>query len=215
MRVQKTKPLIFTLLLVVGCVEKMTLPTEINAPPDFSAGDTTYLMLSPIWDSESHGLQTPVEMSVAPDGHIFVADSAAHKIHVFGQDGEILEGFDGLSNLTRADGNNISPIDVDVDGKMNIFFIDGNGQIYGWNQLWNELNVDFVATEGTFLNTSTGDTFLLTPGMNDWLQAVNGDEWEMMDITWSDNQTTVDSILSPHIFFDATSLEAQFDDYLL
>ena len=132
MRAQTTKSLIFTLLLVIGCVEKMTLPTEINAPPDFSAGDTTYLMLSPIWDSESHGLQTPVEMSVAPDGHIFVADSAAHKIHVFGQDGEILEGFDGLSNLTRAEGNNISPIDVDVDGKMNIFFIDGNGQIYGW-----------------------------------------------------------------------------------
>ena len=213
MRVQKTKPLIFTLLLVVGCVEKMTLPTEINTPPDFSAGDTTYLMLSPIWDSESHGLLSPVEMSVAPDGHIFRGQIPLHiKFMCLDRIGEILEGFDGLSNLTKADGSNISPIDVDVDGKMNTFFIDGNGQIYGWNQLWNELNIDSVAVEGTFLNTSTGDTFLLTPGMNDWLQAVNGDEWEMMDITWSDNQTTVDSILSPNIFFDATSLEAQFDD---
>jgi hypothetical protein len=211
-KTQNIKPFLLILILAVGCVEKMTLPTEINTPPDFSVGDTTYLILSPIWDNESHGLLSPVEMSVAPDGHIFVADSAAHQIHVFGQDGEILQGFDGLSNLTSADGSNTNPIDVDVDGKMNTFFIDGSGQIYRWNQLWNDLGVDSVATGGTFLNTTSGDTFMLTPGSNDWLDAANGEEWEMIDIIWTDNQMTVDSILSPHIFFDATSLEAQFDD---
>lgn len=212
MKVPKITQWLFILLLAVSCVEKMTLPTDINAPPDFSAGDTTYLMLSPIWDNVSHGLESPVEISVAPDGHIFVADSAAHQIHVIGQDGEILQGFAGLSNLTKADGSYITPIDVDVDGKMNTFFIDGSGQIHRWNQLWNGLGVDSVASEGEFLNTSSEDTFTFTPGTNEWLEAANSEEWEMIEITWSSDQTTVDSILAPHMFFDATSEEAQFDD---
>ncbi|MFQ6608175.1 MAG: hypothetical protein ACE5EE_06510 [Fidelibacterota bacterium] len=190
----------------------MSLPTEINAPPDFSAGDTTYLMLSPIWDNLSHDLLSPIEISIAPDGHLFVADSAAHQIHVLGQDGEILEGFDALRNLVKTDGTIISPIDVDVDGKMNVFFIEGDGTIYRWNQLWNQIGVDSLASAGTFLNTISGDTLVLTPETSSWLEIVNSEEWEMIAISWTSNLGKADSILTPHVFFDATSEEAQFDD---
>ena len=47
--------LYFTLfLLMLGCVEKMTLPTSINTNTEFAAGDTTYLLVNPIWD-ETYG----------------------------------------------------------------------------------------------------------------------------------------------------------------
>ena len=47
--------LYFTLfLLMLGCVEKMNLPTSINTNTEFAAGDTTYLLVNPIWD-ETYG----------------------------------------------------------------------------------------------------------------------------------------------------------------
>ena len=65
------------ILVSAGCIEKMELPSDVVTDGvEFSAGDTTYLLLSPVWD-ESYGFQTPIEISIAQDGHIFVADSAA------------------------------------------------------------------------------------------------------------------------------------------
>jgi hypothetical protein len=39
------------LLLAYGCIEKMPLPAIINEDVEFAAGDTTYLIMNPIWDS--------------------------------------------------------------------------------------------------------------------------------------------------------------------
>ena len=81
------------LLISSGCIEKMELPSEINTDDiEFSAGDTTYLLLSPIWD-ESYGFQAPIEISIAQDGHVFIADSGANSIFVLKQDGSILPDF--------------------------------------------------------------------------------------------------------------------------
>ena len=89
------------LLISSGCIEKMELPSDIDTDGvEFSAGDTTYLLLSPVWD-ESYGFQTPIEISIAQDGHIFVADSAANSIFVLEQDGDIASGFDDLHNLAE------------------------------------------------------------------------------------------------------------------
>ena len=97
------------LLVSSGCIEKMELPSEINKDDvEFSAGDTTYLLLSPIWD-ESYGFQTPIEISIAQDGHIFVADSAANSIFVLEQDGDIASGFDDLHSIALGD-EEITPI---------------------------------------------------------------------------------------------------------
>ena len=59
-----------------GCLEKMPLPSDINVNTEFVAGDTTYLLVNPIWD-DTYGFITPIEISIAPDGHVFVADSSS------------------------------------------------------------------------------------------------------------------------------------------
>ena len=78
------------------------------------------MLLSPIWD-ESYGFQAPIEISIAQDGHVFIADSGANSIFVLKQDGSILPDFQDLRNIT-VDDTTISPIDVDIDQKMNVFF---------------------------------------------------------------------------------------------
>ena len=85
-------------LLILGCIEKMTLPTAINTNTEFAAGDTTYLIVNPVWD-ETYGFVSPIEISIAPDGHIFVADSAANRIFVLDQSGNVLGGYDDLKDL--------------------------------------------------------------------------------------------------------------------
>ncbi|MEC7927526.1 MAG: hypothetical protein VX767_04755, partial [Candidatus Neomarinimicrobiota bacterium] len=139
---------IFFLCLLVssGCIEKMELPSGINTNEvEFSAGDTTYLLLSPIWD-ESYGFQSPIEISIAQDGHIFIADSAANSIFVLEQDGDIASGFNDLDSIVLGD-EEITPIDVDIDQKMNVFFIDGSQKIYCWNQYWNDVGIDSILVD--------------------------------------------------------------------
>ena len=170
---------IFFLCLLVssGCIEKMELPSGINTNEvEFSAGDTTYLLLSPIWD-ESYGFQSPIEISIAQDGHIFIADSAANSIFVLEQDGDIASGFNDLDSIVLGN-EEITPIDVDIDQKMNIFFIDGSQKIYCWNQYWNDVGIDSLLV---------------------------GSEWQKMDVL-------IDSLLSPHAFFDGENPDHNFSD---
>ena len=155
---------IFCMILLIdsGCIEKMELPSEINTDDiKFSAGDTTYLLLNPIWD-ESYGFQAPIEISIAQDGHIFVADSAANSIFVLKQDGSILPDFQDLRNIT-VDDTIISPIDVDIDKKMNVFFIDGSQKIYCWNQYWNDVGIDSILIDSEWKKMDVLIDYLLNP----------------------------------------------------
>ena len=81
---------IIILFITWGCLEKMTLPSDINVNTEFVAGDTTYLLVNPIWD-DTYGFITPIEISIAPDGHVFIADSAAKTIFVLDQSGDRIE----------------------------------------------------------------------------------------------------------------------------
>ena len=155
---------IFFLCLLVssGCIEKMELPSGINTNEvEFSAGDTTYLLLSPIWD-ESYGFQSPIEISIAQDGHIFIADSAANSIFVLEQDGDIASGFNDLDSIVLGD-EEITPIDVDIDQKMNIFFIDGSQKIYCWNQYWNDVGIDSILIDSEWKKMDVLIDYLLNP----------------------------------------------------
>ena len=204
--------LYFTLfLLMLGCVEKMTLPTSINTNTEFAAGDTTYLLVNPIWD-ETYGFVAPIEISIAPDGHIFVADSAANRIFVLDQSGNVLSGYDDLKNLD-IDGNiAISPIDVDVDQKINVYFINGNDQIYRWNHYWNDVGIEAFAIAAVFSNTITGDTIRLGNQNPQWFEILNHPDWIMTSVEWSNKQTVIDSILGPHVFFDGSWARNTFAD---
>ena len=208
----KLRILYFSLfLLLLGCVEKMTLPTAINTNTEFSAGDTTYLIVNPVWD-ETYGFVAPIEISIAPDGHIFVADSGANCIFVLDQSGNVLSGYDDLKDLDIIDDNVVSPIDVDVDQKMNIYFIDGSDRIYRWNHYWNNVGVESFAAAAVFLNTETGDTTRLDYQDPQWFELLNHPEWIMNSIEWSNEQTVIDSILGPHVFFEGSWARNTFAD---
>ena len=204
--------LYFTLfLLMLGCVEKMTLPTSINTNTEFAAGDTTYLLVNPIWD-ETYGFVAPIEISIAPDGHIFVADSAANCIFVLDQSGNVLSGYDDLKYLDIDGDIAISPIDVDVDQKMNVYFINGNDQIYRWNHYWNDVGIEAFAIAAVFSNTITQDTIRLGNQNPQWFEILNHPDWIMTSVEWSNKQTVIDSILGPHVFFDGSWARNTFAD---
>jgi len=202
--------LIFS-MMALSCVERTPLPTEIYIPQNFAAGDTSYLLQRPIWD-ETWGFETPLEISIALDGHIFVADSAAERIFVLGQDGEILEGFDVLSDLMTDTAQPLTPIDVDIDSRMNVYFIDGSNTIYRWNQYYNDVGIAAVSSAATFVNTQTDETQYLTQGSLEWLQIANHQDWEILDIEWSTDPALMDMYTKPSVFFDAASELNQYLD---
>ena len=202
---------LFLVLLILGCIEKMTLPTAINTNTEFAAGDTTYLIVNPVWD-ETYGFVAPIEISIAPDGHIFVADSAANCIFVLDQSGNVLSGYDELKDLDNIDNTTVSPIDVDVDQKMNVYFIDGSNRIYRWNHYWNNVGVESFAAAAIFSNTANGDTIRLGHQDPQWFELLNHPEWIMTSIEWSNEQTVIDSILGPHVFFEGSWARNTFAD---
>ena len=196
---------------MLGCIEKMTLPTAIKTNTEFAAGDTTYLLVNPVWD-ETYGFVAPLEISIAPDGHIFVADSAASRIFVLDQSGNVLSGYGELNNLNIVDDTPISPIDVDVDQKMNVYFIDGSDRIYRWSHYWNDVGIESFAAAAVFSYTATGDTIRLGHQNPQWFEILNHPDWIMTSVEWSNEQTMIDSILSPHVFFEGSWVRNTFAD---
>ena len=196
---------------MLGCIEKMTLPTAINTNTQFAAGDTTYLLVNPVWD-ETYGFAAPIEISIALDGHIFVADSAASRIFVLDQSGNILSGYGDLNNLVIVDDTAISPIDVDVDKKMNVYFIDGSDRIYRWSHYWNDVGIESFAAAAVFSYIATGDTIRLGYRNPQWFEILNHPEWTIISVEWSNEQTVIDSILLPHVFFEGSWVRNTFAD---
>jgi len=194
-----------------GCLEKMPLPSDINVNTEFVAGDTTYLLVNPIWD-DTYGFITPIEISIAPDGHVFVADSAAKSIFVLDQSGNMLNGYSSLMNMNDIADTIIYPIDIDIDQKMNVFFIDGSNRIYRWNQYWNKIGIESYASFATFLNPSTGDTIRRSNNSIQWFELINHPDYIMIEVEWSNNQSIIDSILLPHVFFEGSWSRNLFAD---
>ena len=189
---------------MTGCVEKMILPEDLNTSTGLSAGDTTYLQVNPVWDGVI-GLQTPMDLSIARDGHIFIADSAANSIFVLEQSGNRVEGFDILTNLQDYDGVPISPIDVDVDAKMNAFFIDGSNRIFRWNQYWGSTGVDSILASAVFKDNLTGDTITTEYGTQAWFEQLNLQDMTIVVYNWTADPELLDIYLKPHVFYDGAN----------
>lgn len=189
------------LLLVSACIDKMMLPADLNDDDSFSAGDTTYIKINPVWGAE-YGFQTPMDISIGRDGCVFIADSADGSIFVLEQDGDIPTGFSSLKNLFIED-STVSPVDVDIDEKMNVLFVDGSEKIYRWNQLWNMIGIHAVSQSGTFTHETMGDSFAVS-GSNIWNQFANDSEWILTDVTWDSTTTRIDSLLQPHVIYNGS-----------
>ncbi len=201
------------LIVFSSCIERFEIPKIINSESSelFGAGDTTYLQLKPIWD-ETYGLEDPSEISIAPDGRIFVSDRMGNSIHVFNQDGSRAEGFEFLGNLTNQNGESLYPIDVDIDGKMNIFFIDGSEMIYVWNQYWNEVGISKVSSSILFSHVETDVDTMVDFDSDVWYSMLNSDDWQIKEINFINDQNLIQDLLKPHVFYDGKEDINLFND---
>ena len=205
---------IFTIVMF-SCVDRFTIPKSIETQNsgEFLAGDTTYLEIKPVWD-QTYGFNRPTEISIAQDGRIFVADEGNQSILVFDQDGSQPGGFNSLINLKDFQGNSISPIDVDIDKKMNIFFIDGSQRVFVWNQYWSEVGIQNISVSATFRHTLTGVDTVVNAGTDIWLSLLNDSDWSVIDGDMTDDQDLIDSLINPHIFYDGRNeLNVYLDTY--
>ncbi len=210
-----SNPFILLLFLLFSCIDRFLIPEDIQTQnlSDFGAGDTTYLQIKPIWN-ELYGLNTPVEISIAQDGRIYVADKGTNSIVVFDQDGDRPSGFEKLLSLEDDWGNPIAPIDVDIDKKMNIFYIDGSQRIFVWNQYWDEVGIHKVSVSGTFMHTLTGVDTVVTAGTEIWFSLLNDNDWSIVEVSKTDDQALIDSLTHPHIFYDGgNEINAYLDTY--
>jgi len=201
------------LIVFSSCIERFEIPKIINSESSelFGAGDTTYLQLKPIWD-ETYGLEDPSEISISPDGRIFVSDRMGNSIHVFNQDGSRAEGFEFLGNLTNQNGESLYPIDVDIDGKMNIFFIDGSEMIYVWNQYWNEVGISKISSSILFSHVETDVDTMVDFDSDVWYSMLNSDDWQIKEINFINDQNLIQDLLKPHVFYDGKEDINLFND---
>ena len=201
------------MIVFSSCAERFEIPKIINSESSelFGAGDTTYLQLKPIWD-ETYGLEDPSEISIAPDGRIFVSDRMGNSIHVFNQDGSRAQGFEPLENLTNQNGESLYPIDVDIDGKMNVFFIDGSEIIYVWNQYWNEVGISKVSSSILFNHVETDVDTMVDFDSDVWYSMLNSDDWQIKEVYFMNDQNLIQDLLKPHVFYDGKENINLFND---
>ena len=195
----------FALLLIGSCMDKFNIPANIENQTDnnLNAGDTSFVQVNPVWRN-GYGFVKPIEISIAQDGRIFIVDSASSSIHVLNQDGERPVGFEALSNLTDEASLLINPTDVDIDKKMNVYFIDGSERVFVWNQYWNEIGIKNVSISGVFTHIETqADTFVQY-GTNLWFTLLNSNEWAAKEINREENQGIIDSLINPHVFYNGS-----------
>ena len=194
------------IFMTISCVDRFVIPSNINSsdPVNFGAGDTTFLQIKPLWDI-GYGIDQPTEISIAQDGRIFIADKGRNSILVIDQNGETPMGFEQLLDLTDNSGSSISPIDVDIDKKMNVFFIDGSQKIFVWNQFWNQAGINRVSTSGTFKHSLTDVDTTVDAGTEIWMALLNDQAWELINAELENDNLLIDSLLQPHIFYDGSS----------
>ena len=190
-------------LFLFSCTERFTIPSDIGSQDsgEFGAGDTVFLELKPLWNS-SYGFNQPEEISVAQDGRIFVADKGNNSIIVLDQDGDRPVGFESLISLKDEEANFISPIDVDIDKKMNVFFIDGSQKVFNWNQYWNEVGINKISLSATFAHAEPGVDTTAHYGTDIWFSLLNDTDWGILEHEMATDQVLIDSLMQPHLFYD-------------
>jgi DNA-binding beta-propeller fold protein YncE len=123
-------------LIALACAgDKPTLPTESDGG-GFGAGDTTYVVLNPLWDSSYLGveLDSPNDLVVSRDGYVYVADTGNDRVLVLSKSGAVLGGcFDSLRVQT--------PRGVDLDSKLNLFIVNETDTVYHWTPFYNVLGI--------------------------------------------------------------------------
>ncbi len=174
--------LLLLLIIIVGCGEKMPLPSVTNSPESFGANDTSYIHLKPDWTASSMGYSArnpmkAVDITIGDDGYIFIADENNDKIITVTQSGQLAayQGFDRISPVEH-------PIAIDINSKLNLLIVNGTNKIYAWNQFINYTGVKAVAFDTT----------------------------ENGDLDFSSNAHLIDSVMSVYPFYIDEDENASF-----
>ena len=152
------------ILFIIGCGEKMPLPSVLNSPDSFGANDTSYIHLTPDWTTSTIGYfatnpMRPVDITIGDDGYLFVADENNDRVITLTKSGE-LATHQGLYNISPIE----KPIGLDINSKLNLLVVNGTNTIYVWNQFINISGVSAVA----FDTTENGELdFTTDPGKID------------------------------------------------
>jgi len=134
---------------LIGCGEKMPLPSVLSSPESFGANDTSYIHLTPDWTASSMGYfatnpMKPVDIAIGDDAYIFIADENNNRVIAVSQSGEVV-GHQGLNKISPVE----HPLGIDINSKLNLLIVNGTNTIYVWNQFINISGVRAVAFDTT------------------------------------------------------------------
>jgi sugar lactone lactonase YvrE len=178
---------ILTLLIIsgtilVGCGEKLPLPSVVSSPESFGANDTSYIHLTPDWNAATLGYfpsnpMEPVDIAIGNDGYMFIADRNNNRVITVTQSGDLVihEKLDQIAPVE-------SPIGVAVNAKLNILIVNGSNTIYAWNQFINNVGINAVAMDTT----------------------------ESGELAFSSRASLLDSILKVHPFYTDADANSSF-----
>jgi len=101
------KPIILIFAIVLlGCGDKMPLPSVTGSPESFGANDTSYIHLQPDWNASTMGYFAtnplrPVDIAIGADSYIFIADQGNNKIFAVTESGQLVTSYNmyGISNI--------------------------------------------------------------------------------------------------------------------
>lgn len=193
--------------ILTNCVSKEPLPTFYKA----EQADTSYIQVMPNWEQSAYGFNSIKDILIGEDSYLFVADSGNNRIVVLDRAGNLVESddygndFSGLANLKVPGIGAIEPLRLTQDSKMNLIIADGSNRLYAWNQFFNNVGVDSVATELLLFNSQTNDTHRLT--QIDSLLFYSNSGYDVLDARFERNEEKIAEILGVHIFYDGYDIK--------
>lgn len=188
---------LLTVLFFLGCSETMPLPTGGSTGP-INTDPNKFVQITPDWSFQDLELTDPVDMFAARDGRLYLADPSENRIRVIRPSGEVEDSiYSALDGIT-INNSAVNPTSVCVDARFNVYFANDGNVIYMWPQFAATIGIAGIVTlreyelggVDTLMHPLDGLAYGLTP------------KRDIVDSTQTD---VIDSLLSPHIFYDPQS----------
>lgn len=198
--------------LLIDCVSKESLPTFSEA----EQSDTSYIQITPNWTAAEYGFSSPKDIILGEDSYLFIADSGNGRVLVLDRAGNQIQtdeygnDFAGLANLEISNIGLIEPLRLAQDSKMNLFIANGSNKVFAWNQYFNNVGVDSIATSLILYNGDTSDQFALSNIDSLIVYAKEG--YGILHIKFEKKEERINEILSPHIFYDGEEIKNILND---
>lgn len=130
----KRIPLVlFSLLFIFACGEKIPLPQQPENDGTIAVDDTTYLQLNPVWGPETsetvYDFNGPQDVLLGREPLIYVADTGNNRIVMLDLAGNILHKSNPIDDCPNPTG----PVALTQDSKLNLLIVTDCNKIYKIN----------------------------------------------------------------------------------